>query len=509
MKSFLLRLAPLVFLAGVFHLASAQSATPRLQQARVRKKDKAASKVAPIPQQLFGTLPLSTHSEDARKFVELALDKYENDLLDDSLVLAHHSVEKDPQFPLGFALVSFIARRTAPDRPALQRAQQLLPRATPEEHLLVQWMTNVQQSNLLPAISSMNDLLQAFPTDKHVLYLTSEWLFSQQESDRARKMLESVIKLDPQFAPAFNSLGYAYISDGNPDPAKALAALQRYAELQPGSPNPEDSLGEVSRFAGDDRASLEHYRAALQIDPLFFTSQLGLGDTLTLMGDFSDAREEYDRAIYASENPRDTFHARFQKALVYFWEGQPSQGRKALADLEQQATEKKEPYAQFEIGFGAAMLASDSQAEIAQLSLLQTWLGDPIPGFDDADRNISLATIWREQARVYSRLDQPAAALRAVSKLETLARDSRDLVVQNCYESAHGYQLFAGGDFADAVDELSADPHSPLALSQLALAQKKTGNGSVVQTLTRLKFQRAPTAEWFLATHFAVAQDSH
>ena len=508
MKSSFLRLVPLALLAGTFHPAAAQSVTPTLQEARVHKKDKGVPKVAPIPQQLFGTLPLSTHSEDARKFVELALDKYENDLLDDSLVLARHSTEQDPQFPLGFALVSFIARRTAPDRPALQRAQQLLPRATPQERLLVQWMTNVQQSNLLPAISTMNDLLQAFPNDKHVLYLTGEWLFAQQESERARKMLESVTRLDPDFAPAYNVLGYAYISTGDPDPARALSALQRYAELQPGSPNPEDSLGEVSRFAGDDRASLEHYRAALQIDPLFFSSQLGLGDTLTLMGDYSDAREEYDRAMYASEAPRDTFHARFQKALVHFWEGQPAEGRKALADLEQQATVKKEPYPQFEIGFGAALLAPDSQAELAKLSTLQTWLGDPIPGFDDADRNISLATVWREQARIYSRLGQPAAALRAISRLEALATDSRDLVVENCYESAHGYQLFAAGDYADAVDELSADPRSPLVLSQLALAQQKSGNGSAVQTLTRLKFQRAPTPEWYLATHVA-AQDAH
>jgi len=50
-------------------------------------------------------------------------------------------------------------------------------------------------------------------------------------------------RLDPKFSPALNMLGYAYIETGDPDPAKAVATLEHYAELQPGAPNPEDSLG--------------------------------------------------------------------------------------------------------------------------------------------------------------------------------------------------------------------------------------------------------------------------
>ena len=59
------------------------------------------------------------------------------------------------------------------------------------------------------------------------------------------------------------------------------------------------------RYTGDDEGSLEHYRAALQIDHTFFTSQLGLGDTLTLMGKYDEARLEYDKAIKMADNKRD------------------------------------------------------------------------------------------------------------------------------------------------------------------------------------------------------------
>jgi len=90
---------------------------------------------------------------------------------------------------------------------------------------------------------------------------------------------------------------------------------------------------------------------------------------------------------------------------------------------------------------------------------------------------------------------------RGISQLESLAGTSRDLFV-NAYGSARGYLLFQEGDLCGAADELAADPHTPLALQQLALAQEKLGNATAAQlTGTRLKYQRAPNVEWFLVTH--------
>jgi tetratricopeptide (TPR) repeat protein len=457
--------------------------------------------VAPVPQQLFGTIPLSTQSEEARKFVELALDKYENGLLSDAMVHARHATEKDSQFALGYALLSFVARRGVPDSAALRKAKSLLPRATPDEQLLVLWMTSVQDRDLLPAIMTMNDLLKRYPTDKHVLYLTSEWLYFQQDYDRARARMETVRRIDPNFPPVLNMLGYAYIETRDPDAAKAVATLKQYAELQPGAPNPEDSLGEVLRMAGDDRGSLEHYSAALQIDPTFFSSQLGLGDTLTLMGNFGDARKEYDRAIQVSDNRRDELHAKYQKALTYFWEGQPSEGQKALDALAEEAGQQKEPNVQFEVAMGRAMLASNFQDELKQLETLSAFLEKPLEGMTDSDRGTARAAVLRERVRVATRNGLVDDAAEAISRLERLAATSRDLIVESDYESARGYSLFSDGDFANAVDELAADSRSPLALEQLAITQEKLGNAAAAQsTRTHLKYQRAATAEWFLVT---------
>ena len=480
-------------------ITRAQEHAPRVEEAKSRAAG--STRIAPVPLLLFGTIPVSTRSVEARKFAEMSLDKYENVMLDDSIVLAQHATEKDPEFAFGYALLSFASRRGIPNSAALARAKALLPHTSPDEQLLVRWMTGIQDNNLLAAIASMNDLLKRYPKNKHVLYLTSEWLFLQQDFDHSQKMMESLLQIDPAFPPVLNMLGYSYIQSAHPDANKAVAFLKRYIIVDPSSPNPEDSMGEVLRYAGDDQGSLEHYSAALQIDPTFFNAQLGLGDTLTLMGKYDYARLEYDRAALVSENNRDLLHASFQKALIYFWEGRAEEGRSALSNLAAEAAQKNEPNAQFEIAFGSAMLAADFASELHQLRALEEKLQNTVEGMSASDRSGALADVLCEEARVASQHGIPETAEQAISKLERLAAQTADLLVENPYETARGYLLLSQGDFTNAVDELGANRLSPLAVQQLALVQQKLGSPSAAsETLNQLKYQRAATVEWYLAS---------
>jgi tetratricopeptide (TPR) repeat protein len=366
----------------------------------------------------------------------------------------------------------------------------------------VQFLTSVQKDDMLPAIASMNDLLARFPNEGHALYLTAEWLYFQQDYDRSVQMWERLIQQDPNFAPAYNMLGYARVEGNNPDPAKAIAHLKKYAELQPQHANPQDSLGEVSRYAGLDQSSLLHYRAALQITPNFITSQIGLGDTYTLMGDYSAARAEYAKAVAMATNDRDRLHTEFQKALVYFWEGRASQGLRALTDVEQRARAAKEPYSLFEAQEALALLAATSRERLQKLSQIEVVFSAPVENMGDADRNPTLAAVWRDQARENAQQNKLDDAQRAVQKLEQLAAKSRDLIVEDCYESARGYVHFVQKNFRDAASELSADPHSPVAVKWLAVAREKAGDAKGADDAKlRFKYLRAPTAEWYLATH--------
>jgi tetratricopeptide (TPR) repeat protein len=474
----------------------------------VRAKAAATTKnaAAPLPaakppaQLLFGTLPLSTHSVEARTLAEKALDNYENVQLDECIAQAKQAAEKDPQFALAYAIWSFAARRDEPATAALAKANALADNAPPEEQLLVRWMVATQSSDLLPAISLMNDMLKRFPDNKHVLYLSAEWLYFQQDYDRSRKLFEKALQSDPKFPPSLNMLGYAYIETGDPDPAKAKAALQRYAELLPDQPNPHDSLGEILRFSGDDEGSVIEYRKALKIAPTFYTSQLGVGETLTLMGKYDEARAEMDKAVAMAPTTRDKLHIEFQKVLIRFWEGKPELGRQELVALEEKARDANDGYAQYDIGLGRAFLAANTDEELTQLSRLESIFSNPFNAMAEGDRHTALASILREEVRVLAQLGKVESAQDEVQELESLARDTRDSIIEDCYESARGYALYATGDYASAADELATDPQNPLVARQIVLTQEKLGNKAQAEVdRTRWKYLRADSPQWFLA----------
>jgi tetratricopeptide (TPR) repeat protein len=507
MNRFAVRWLLLIFPSLCAYPAGAQNQASHLEATASRKAEAAPAAILPGARlKLYGNLPLSTRSTEARRLIELSLDKYENHLQEDSILAAKHAIAKDPQFALGYATLSMASLGAIPDTAALAKARTLMPRCTPDEQLLVRWMTSLGDRDLLPAISAMNDLMNRYPKDPHILYLIADWLYYRQDYELARKMLENIHKLDPDFPPALNLLAYSYIQTGTPEPAKAIASLQRYAEVQPASPNPQDSLGEILRFTGDDQGSLEHYAEALKRDPKFISSQWGLGDTAALSGDYGRARTELDRAIYMASNPRDRFHAEFQKALVPFWEGHPAEGRKALDTLYSKAIQEKEPNALFEIGFGRALLAADFGAEFEHLRGLEAQLQDTLTGMTEVDRNNALAMILRERTRAAAIHGLPTVAQQSVRRLENLASLSRDPIVENCYEIARGYLLFAQGDFAGAADQLSADPRALLALEQLERTQEKLDNeGAAEETHKRIQYLRGPTPEWYLVSRAADA----
>src|SRR5438876_10476000 len=105
---------PGVFAASAF----AQTAAPHVEPASHRAAH--ASHFVPLPQQLFGAIPLSTRSEEARKTLVLAWDKHENAMYQPSAQLARRDAKKDPHSARSCALASFTARRGMPDVSALR-----------------------------------------------------------------------------------------------------------------------------------------------------------------------------------------------------------------------------------------------------------------------------------------------------------------------------------------------------------------------------------------------------
>src|SRR5207302_5898068 len=135
---FYLLIFPSLFASTVW----GQAPAPRVENAAARA-DASTPGTVGVSQHLFGAIPLSTRSEQARHLLELAVDNYENAIYRESAVLARRAAEADPQSAFAYAMVSFASRRIVLNAAALANAKSLLLHATPDKQLLVRWITSI------------------------------------------------------------------------------------------------------------------------------------------------------------------------------------------------------------------------------------------------------------------------------------------------------------------------------------------------------------------------------
>jgi tetratricopeptide (TPR) repeat protein len=453
----------------------------------------AKSKLTRPPQKnASAKLPVTTSSAQARQSFEKAMREFEEYRIPETLQDLRVATKADPNFAQAFILISRMTSDPTEQSTTRTRARQLAARVSPGEQLLIRWLANAQESNYLPAISAMNDLLAKYPRDQRLAYLAGDWLMQQQRYEQAITVLERALALFPDYAAALNDLAYGYADTGNFE--KAFAAMDRYVALQPDQPNPHDSYGEILRMAGKFDAALEQYRMSIRIDPNF-GSEVGVADTYALMGKEREAREEYDRAIVFAPSNGDKVQRELQSAVTWIRENNRKSAEKALADVARHAHAVGLARLEAEAHRILGMYEPDSKAAMKHLQTAQDVLREEHE-ISASDRDEELARILRARVTRLAEVQDMDSASNAVQQLETMAGTSRSQVIQLCYHGAAGALLVAQGKFADAIPHLEEGATDPESMRLLWRAYNSMGASSQAEAIaSKLAALNLPTVE--------------
>jgi tetratricopeptide (TPR) repeat protein len=318
----------------------------------------------------------------------------------------------------------------------------------------------------------MNDMLEMYPKDKRVLYMAGNWLMGENEYGPSQKMLERALAIDKNYPAALNDLGYAYARNREFD--KAFAAMERYIAVLPKEPNPQDSYAEILRMAGKFDAALEHYRAALKIDPDFASSQLGLGDTYALMGDEARARVEYDKAIRGVHTDADRLDYGLQKAMSWVREDNFAEADKAFSAVAENAHAEGLHLEEAQAHRMMGMYQSEDAAGLKHLDAAEDALSHQA-NIAQSDREQERARILRYRAVRAAHAGNQELADKTLHQLESMAGNSRNNVIQTSYHGAAGALLMAKQKFADAIPHLEEDRENPCSMELLSRAYAETG----------------------------------
>jgi len=446
-----------------------------------------------VKQSATASMPVTTSSAQARALYEKGMQDYEYLYLERCNDDWRAAVKEDPKFAVAWAWLAFNSSNPEEVSAAREKAKALAPKATPGEQLMVAWIAKVQEGDFIGGISAMNDLLEMYPKDKHLLYLAGNWLMLEDGDEQSLKIMEKALALDKNFPAALNDLAYLYAR--NRQFAKAFADMDRYVALLPKEPNPQDSYGELLRMAGNFEGSLQHYKAALKIDPDFVTSQVGLGDTYALMGNQEQARVEYDKAIRFAHNEADRLAYGMQKAMTWVRDGKFAEADKLFQEIAQTGHAKEQDLQEAQAYRHLAEYQVDDNSALKYLQEAEESLGHRST-ISKGDKDEELSRILRNRTVRAAHSVNQVLADKSLKQLEAMATGSRNRVIQSSYNGAAGALLIDQKKFDEAIAYLEEDQDNPFTMELLVQAYYQTNQSDKLhQAEARLRGTNVPTME--------------
>ena len=439
------------------------------------------------------SLPITTSSAKARELYIKGMEDYENLYLERCNDDWRAAVIEDPNFAIAWAWIAFNSGNPQEVSEARNHAKDLAPKITPGEQLMVAWIVKIQEGDFLGGITAMNDMLELYPRDKHLLYLAGNWLMGENGNDQAERFFVKALAIDKDYPAVLNDL--AYVEARNRHFDKAFEAMDRYVAMLPKEPNPQDSFGELKRMAGDFESSLSHYKAALKIDPDFVTSQLGLGDTYALMGNQEQARIEYDKAIRFAHNEADRLTYGMQKAMTYVRDGNYADADMQFQEIAETAHAKNHDLQEAQALRHMAEYQADENLALKHLKLAEEALGHRST-ISISDRDEELSRILRNRVVRAAHAGNPALAEKSLQQLEAMANGSRNRVIQSSYQGAAGTLLMDQKKYEDAIAHLEEDQDNPFTLELLIQAYYQTlQTEKLHEAEAKLRSTNVPTME--------------
>lgn len=420
-----------------------------------------------------GEMPLSAKSAHVYRLLDqawiLASDQVEQSK---AIEVLKQVVKTEPDFAMGHELLAQISLDPAEQIDEQKQAFANRGHANAAERTVIQWFQNAADHKLIPAITSMNDVLHQYPHDRWLVFLANSWLVAQTQYERAAAVYEnSGITDSPGL---INDAAYTYANLRQF--GKAFTLMDKYVALMPKDPNPQDSYAEILRMAGYYTVAIDHYKVALTIDPKFYPSQFGIADTYMLMGDENRARQEYVAAFkkFPSLPELDRIRWMTRQATTYIYEGDIAGADKAFQSLADYAAGKHLSQVEADAYRQMAMYQTHSEQALAFLAKAENAVRE---GNNVSAINIhqETAQILRTRVEVAIKTGDSLAADSAVAKLAQLALNSDDKIIDSAFNGALGAHLSYEHKYKEAISHLEEDGDNPLSLERLATAYRITG----------------------------------
>jgi len=281
-------------------------------------------------QQDAGKMSITTNSNEAKTHFLKGRELFEKLRAQESLEHFEKAIEQDPDFGLAYFYFSQAQPSAKGFFEQLDKALLCVDKVSVAESNLILGLQAAVYGNPLMQREFYQTNVDTFPNDERMLTLLATNYFGQQEYQKAVDLYNNAVKINPDFSPAYNQLGYANRFLEKFDDAEI--AFKKYIDLIPNDPNPYDSYAELLMKIGRYEESIEQYKAALTINPNFVASHIGIATNLNFLDKHTEAREQCQKLYDIARDDGEKRAALFNMAVSFVDEDDMKNGIKKIEE---------------------------------------------------------------------------------------------------------------------------------------------------------------------------------
>lgn len=259
-------------------------------------------------------IPVTTKSEKALEYYTEGLLLSEKLRGQEAAYFFIKALAEDNEFALAYLQLAFAQTTPKMTFKYLYKAKSLIDNVSKGERLLILSFEEGINSNLEKQNDYLLKLITEHPKDEQAHSYYGNFLYGLPKYKDAIKHLKIALEINPELSQPYNMLGYSYRQLG--DFKEAENYFKQYIDLIRDDPNPYDSYAELLLKMGKFESSIGYYQKALEIQPTFAVSRIGIATNLTLLDKHEEACKELELIENLSKDPGDLKRMHFAKAVV-------------------------------------------------------------------------------------------------------------------------------------------------------------------------------------------------
>jgi len=448
-----------------------------------------ATLLVAVPALAQNRLPLTTESETAKAALREARDHLNKAEFAAARDAADRALKQDSSFAMALTIRGIVSETFADGASYIDRARSAAADVTQGERHFIDAIVARRNGDMKTMINAMMALGDLYPKDPDVLFMVGQMHYGMQNTDRAKSTLDTLFQIDPDYAAAYNLLGYLAMARDKFEEAERL--FKTYVELRPEAPNPYDSLAEYYLRVGDFDNAVANYRAAYEADPRYIDAWTRAGLVMAMKGDVEQGEAEIRKALVTAQDAdskRAAYDAMANAALL------DDDVDRALAVLDEAsiwaATAAPEHVSYFKMGEGWVLyeVGRRREAEAVQNDLRA--MIEAKTGFRDAFRPYVASRATMAEALLAIEDGNFETAEKKIAEFMAYGAKSGNPVDVQLLHELEGTLAYKQGKYEQALDHFSKAGNEPHVYYRAGKTCKKMGD----MTQARAYFEKAANA---------------